>query len=115
MSRNPHFQVDDILCMQWGWGETMIDFFQVLATSAHGVTLRQLNQHEIGTPVYQDRRGEVTARTKDFVTRRTSIGLPGPFRKKVTIVNGRPVVSFNSHRSFAEKWDGLPKTKTWGR
>jgi hypothetical protein len=87
-------KVGDILYASWGYDQTNIDFYQVVAVREKSVTLREINQNKTETGWLQ---GTCTPRKDDFVSE--------PVLKRVTEGN---TVSFSSYKS-AWPWDGTPK------
>lgn len=92
------FKVGDMLYSSWGYDQTNIDFYQVTAITAAGLTIREVEKHVVGG---QGTHTELVA------------PLPNQFAgepmKKRAAPNGS--VKINSYER-AHKWDGKPKGRT---
>lgn len=88
-----HFKIGDILYSSWGYDQTNVDFYEVLAVTRQGVTIQKIGTQtessltDMSESVVPDRRwrGETT-------------------KHRVT----HPSVRIESY-AHATKWDGKPK------
>lgn len=87
----------DIMYSSWGYDQTNIDFYQVVAVGEKSVKIRKIGQKTVGSATTSE---EVVADPNHFV---------GPPMTKV--VRPGDVVSIASYAS-AYKWDGKPKYQT---
>lgn len=92
------FKVGDILYSDWGYDQTNIDFYQVTAISAAGLTIREVEKKVVGG---QGTHTELVAPIPDQFT--------GDVMKKRPSPSG--TVKINSYER-ARKWDGKPKGRT---
>lgn len=85
-------RVGDILYSSWGWEQTNIDFYQVIAIRGSAVDLRQLDQRT----------------TEDGYMCGTTVPLPDVFKGKThTHRLSKNYIRIDSYRT-AWKWDGSP-------
>ena len=87
----------DILYSSWGWEQTNIDFYQVIAIRGSAVDLRQLDQRT----------------TEDGYMCGTTVPLPDVFKGKThTHRLSKNYIRIDSCRT-AWKWDGQPLRCSW--
>jgi hypothetical protein len=91
-------QIGDILYSSWGYDQTNIDFFQVIAIGEKSVKIR-----EIASKVVSD-----NGSGQDKVMPQVGKFVEAPMLKKVS--NGNQI-RINSY-SWAYPWDGKPKLET---
>ena len=90
-------RVGDILYSSWGWEQTNIDFYQVIAIRGSAVDLRQLDQRT----------------TEDGYMCGTTVPLPDVFKGKThTHRLSKNYIRIDSYRT-AWKWDGQPLRCSW--
>ena len=90
-------RVGDILYSSWGWEQTNIDFYQVIAIRGSAVDLRQLDQRT----------------TEDGYMCGTTVPLPDVFKGKThTHRLSKNYIRIDSCRT-AWKWDGQPLRCSW--
>lgn len=90
-------RVGDILYSSWGWEQTNIDFYQVVAIRGSAVDLRQLDQRT----------------TEDGYMCGTTVPLPDVFKGKThTHRLSKNYIRIDSCRT-AWKWDGQPLRCSW--
>lgn len=90
--------VGAIFVNSWGYEQTNVDFYQVVSTTEHTVTLRQIRGDYKATGID---RGYSTPVKDAFL--KDSL----PFKKRVTVYNGQPYVSFDF--GSGGLWDGKPE------
>lgn len=91
----PHsLKVGDILSSLWGWEQTNVDFYQVIALTTHTVTVRKIAMDMTESGWLQ---GEATPRVGDFVGE--------PTKHKANSTNSISISSYSS----ASLWDGKPE------
>ena len=98
------YVVGDILYSSWGYDQTNVNFYQVIAVQGKQVTLREVGSRSARSDA---------AYGADYVVA-TPDRFVGPAMKKLVQQGG--VVRINSSQS-AYKWDGKPKYETasgWG-
>lgn len=90
-------RVGDILYSSWGWEQTNIDFYQVIAIRGSAVDLRQLDQRT----------------TEDSYMCGTTVPLPDVSRARpIRTVCRKNYIRIDSYRT-AWKWDGQPLRCSW--
>lgn len=96
------YQVGDIIEASWGWEQTNVDFYEVVAVpSPHSVTLR-----EIGAAVgHQDPDGPMSC----YVVAVPHSFKGEPFIKRVSVGGG---IRFESYK-YGHKWDGREQYCSW--
>jgi len=98
--------VGDIFVSSWGYGQTRVDYYQVVKVTPAMVAMREI-----------DKKVTRSTGSADYIVP-VSNKFTGPvINKKVTSgSDGRPMVRLTSY-SWAFKWDGQPKYQTasgWG-
>jgi len=97
--RQPHtLKTGDVLYSDWGYEQTNIDFYEVVAVSGTIVTIRQIAATIKPTEFMQ---GETMPRPGQFIGE--------PLRRKADASNRVRITSFAS----ASPWDGKPQYTTW--
>ena len=90
-------RVGDILYSSWGWEQTNIDFYQVIAIRGSAVDLRQLDQRT----------------TEDGYMCGTTVPIPDAFKGKAQSHRiTKNYIRIDSCRT-AWKWDGQPCRCSW--
>ena len=95
-----NIQIGDILYSSWGYDQTNIDFYEVVAVSGKAVAIREIGSRVVSDDGLHEKvvpmRGKYT----------------GPVLKKIPSkgYGGKPSIRLNSY-SFAYPWDGKPKTQ----
>jgi hypothetical protein len=102
---NP-FKVGDIFYDSWGYEQTNIDFYQVVAVGPKSVTLRELASEQVESTGWAS--GRVVPKVGEFTG-------PPALKKLQVLVNpdgtaGEPYVK--SRHGWISKWDGTPKHYT---
>jgi hypothetical protein len=93
-------KVGDIFNTSWGYDQTNVDFYEVVAIKGKTVLVRE---------VAKDGAGEAAA-GYDLVT-----PMPGHYVGPAIRVLPRPGGNFKVERNYAHKWDGKPQHQTaWG-
>ena len=93
-------QVGDIYYTSWGYDQTNVDFYEVVAVGDKSISVRAIAQEVTDSDSGSE---SVVARPGKYI---------GPSEKKVPNVNG-----FSVDGHYASKWDGKPKHQTasgWG-
>lgn len=85
-------RVGDILYSSWGWEQTNIDFYQVIAIRGSAVDLRQLDQRT----------------TEDGYMCGTTVPLPGVSRARPIRTVGRKIISASTHAALRGNGTGSP-------
>lgn len=97
---NP-YKVGDILYSSWGYDQTNIDFYQVVAVNGKSVELRELKRE-----ARQD--GMDSGKTKAI---KNAFASEKSFAKRVTNSNG--YINLNSYSSLS-RWNGEEMYYSWG-
>jgi hypothetical protein len=98
----------DILYASWGFDQTNVDFYEVVAVAGKSVAIREVESRVLSSSGYgQDKVVPVPGR------------YTGPAMKKIPTVGyqNQPSIKITSYSS-ARLWDGKPKEATsfgWGR
>lgn len=93
-------QVGDILASSWGYEQTNVDFYQVVALKGKkSVALRAIGHEMVAEDGFM--QGKVVAKKDEFKGKE--------FTKKVSEGN---YVKMSSYE-YANKWDGEPKRVSW--
>ena len=96
-SKEP-FQVDDILYSTWGYDQTNVDFYKVLAVKGSFVTVRELQQVKnytgsmVGTALPVDAFAETGS----------------PIRRKMNFSGSRPIIKVAKWGRYTWRWTGQP-------
>jgi hypothetical protein len=88
--------VGSILSSSWGYDQTNVDFYEVVAVTGKQVIIREIAAKQVG-------RDSVVPVIGKFVG--------APMRKAPSIYRGKPWVKINSYAS-AKLWDGKPAYET---
>ncbi len=88
--------VGSILYSSWGYDQTNVDFYEVVAVTGKQVIIREIAAKQVG-------RDSVVPVPGKFVG--------APMRKAPSIYQGKPWVKINSYAS-AKLWDGKPAYET---
>lgn len=93
-----NFKVGDILASKWGYGQTNVDFYQVVATTEKMVTIRELNAELTSYNRYR-MEGYTKPIKNDFTDDKL-------ISKKVFLNNNaEPFINLDKH-STARLWNG---------
>lgn len=92
--------VGDIFYSSWGYDQTNVDFYQVVAMTEKTVQLREIKAEMVEGDGWSG---------KKIGKKDTFIG--DPIRKKIQEASGRPCFRIASF-AFAYPWDGKPKEFT---
>lgn len=95
-------KVGDILDYSWGYDQTNVDFFQVLAVKDKSVVIRQIQGHTIPGEGCAPMSGYSLPLKDRFVERER------PMLKRVRKGN-----CISMDYGTAEKWDGVPSYTSW--
>lgn len=95
-------QVGDIYYTSWGWEQTNIDYYQVIAKNNSRVTLRQIGYEMIEQDSWAS--GKVVPVKDKFVGE--------PFNKIANFELGKPMFNISSFET-AWLWDGKAKGCSW--
>ena len=99
--KKPHnLKVGDILYSSWGYDQTNIDFYQVIAVSKRMVTIRSIAQST-----------DSSEGNYDYVVPLKDSFFGKPMKKLVDASCEQPYLSMNSY-SIASPWDGMPLLQT---
>lgn len=99
------YKVGDVLVSSWGYDQTNIDFFQVVALKgAHQVVIRKIAGESVPGPGVAPMSGYVTARPGEFIGEEMV--------KRVQFDGSGGYVSMSSYAS-AYPWDGRPRYESW--
>lgn len=88
--------VGSILSSSWGYDQTNVDFYEVVAVTGKQVIIREIEAKQVG-------RDSVVPVPGKFVG--------APMRKAPSIYQGKPWVKIKSYAS-AKLWDGKPAYET---
>ena len=102
-------KVGDILYSMWGYDQTNVDYYKIMGVKGKSVIIQQIKERTIEdgfmcgktTPIINEVLGEPLKK------------IPQPSINDV--LHGkepRALVNLNSY-SFAELWDGQPKSSSW--
>ena len=99
----PHtFQVGDIIHHSWGHEQTQADFYQVVAVTAHGATIREIAASTVPGSTYSHGMADMRVAVKDaFVGEEQKVFIDG-YNTVTTLKHGH-----------AGKWDGRPAYCSW--
>lgn len=99
---------DDILCSSWGYGQTNVDFYQVVRITPKKVVLRELQAliKETGFMC-----GEATTLPNLFMD--LNKAKPNLITCKVSHSEYLGDCVYFRYRGAALKWDGKPKYVSW--
>lgn len=94
------FKVGDVVSYSWGYDQTNVDFFEVVAVTAKTVTVREVKK----------------ATTENGFMCGSTVPVPGayvgePKRKRVCGTPEEPRLSMDY--GTARKWDGKPERCSW--
>jgi len=92
-----HYKVGDILSSSWGYGQTNIDFFQVVRATGKSVEIREISSRTVYTTGYDD---YLEPNADDFISE--SLGLRRSCKDYIKVDYCRQ----------ASKWDGKPCRQT---
>jgi hypothetical protein len=93
-------KVGDILVSSWGYDQTNVDFYTVIALNG----LTQVTLQKVGTSITEDRPMSMTGKALPDVNSRKG----QPFRRKVD-AEGAVKLAY----AWAYVWDGKPKRCSW--
>ena len=100
------YKVGDILYTSWGYDQTNIEFFQVVAVpSLKSITIREIAGQQTDTPTGNDMAAYVIPRPGVF-------SFPGGAKDVTKRVSPNGSVKFASYR-YAWKWDGRERYCSW--
>lgn len=91
----------DILYSSWGYEQTNIDYYEVVAVRGKAVAIREIESRIVSDSGYSHKVVPVPGR------------YTGPAIKKIPSsgYQGRPMIRLTSY-SIAQLWDGVPKSET---
>jgi len=96
----PTAKVGDILYASWGYDQTNIDFYEVVAVSGSSATIRRIAERVFSRSQYED----------------AVVPVPGAFigepKKKRVQKSGTKSYSVKANGHHAHLWDGKPKYQT---
>ena len=95
--------VGDIFYSKWGYGQTNLDYYQVVKTTAKTIALRKIDKR------LTRGRGEPT----EYYMPVANKFVGPPMRKKLKEYSGKAYVDLTSYSS-AYKWDGKEQSQTGG-
>jgi len=93
------YEVGDILYSSWGYDQTNVDFYQIVATTGKSVKIREIGQKVVRSTVGAD---YVVAVPNDFQS--------SPMTKRIR--PGAPIKISSFQRAYP--WDGKPRYQTGG-
>jgi len=101
---NP-FNVGDILSCSWGYDQTNVDFYQVLAVTAKGLTMQEIEAEAVQGSGKGNFMSDSCVPVKDkFVGE--------PMRKRVGFYDNSAYVTVNGYKS-ASLWNGEPQRRSF--
>lgn len=102
---NP-FKVGDILCAEWGYSMSLVDFYEVSKVTPSSVQLKHLQDKVINADEWVQSGKKIPVKGK--YERDTDVD-GKTFRVIIRKWDNKPIIKINSSIQ-AELWDGKPKT-----
>ena len=98
------FNVGDILVSTWGYGQSNVDFYKVVSTSAAMVTIQELKTKKVG------KQGVMHS---DVVPIKNKVVGKKMRKKQMYLKSGKPYLSMGNGYAMATLWDGNPEFSSW--
>lgn len=101
------YKVGDVLHYSWGYEQTQCDFFEVVATTDHTVTIREIGQETVLDSTYQHGMADMRVATPGKFLEKSE-----PLVKRVQYDAEGPGYVSMPH-GCASLWDGRPRYCSW--
>jgi len=98
-------QVGSIFCNSWGYDQTNVDFYQVIAIKGRTLTLREVGQSSTTKEGMSSMSDYRTAVKDSFIENGKTL------TKRVQFMKGEPYISMN--HGWCDLWDGKPQYCSW--
>lgn len=95
-----------IFVFSWGYGQTNVNFYQVVSTTPHTVNVREIAQESVEDGGYGSMSDHRIAMPDQFLEHEPEM------RKRVQFSQDKPYLSMASY-GWCGLWDGKPEYNSW--